>query len=135
MALAESKLSTKDQFRSIWHLGGLSAGQLVKRAWADIDEDNDLGRSSELAYNYLLAIFPLLLFLLTVFGLFASRGTQLRSNLFFYLAQVLPPAAFELVTKANLRDCAGTLGGFGWDDLYDIRPERGVSRSRIALLA
>jgi len=91
-------------------LADLSAGQLVKRAWADIDEDNVLGRSSELAYNYLLAIFPLLLFLLTVFGLFASRGTQLRSNLFFYLAQVLPPAAFELVTK-TINEVATNSGG------------------------
>jgi len=97
--MAESQLTTKEQLRSIWQLGGLTVRQLAKRLWTGITEDNVLGRSSELAYNYLLAIFPFLVFLLTLFGIFVSRSTQLQSNLFFYFAQILPPAAFQLVTK------------------------------------
>jgi len=97
--MAESQLTTKEQLRSIWQLGGLTVRQLAKRLWTGITEDNVLGRSSELAYNYLLAIFPFLVFLLTLFGIFVSRSTQLQSNRFFYFAQILPPAAFQLVTK------------------------------------
>jgi membrane protein len=41
----------------------------------------------------------MLLFLVSLFGLFASRGTQLKSSLFFYFSQVLPQAAYDLVTK------------------------------------
>ena len=52
-----------------------------------------------IAYNFLLSIFPLLLFLVSLFGLFASRGTQLKSNLFFYFSQMLPPAAYELISQ------------------------------------
>src|SRR5437762_13335397 len=41
----------------------------------------------------------MLLFLLALFGLFASRGTLLRGNLLFYLSQALPPSAFQLLNK------------------------------------
>ena len=54
-------------------------------------------RASALAFNFILALFPLLLFLLALFGAFASRGTAMRSNLLSYLSQVLPPAAYQVV--------------------------------------
>src|SRR5437879_3965488 len=146
--MAESQLTTKEQLRSIWQLGGLTVRQLAKRLWTGITEDNVLGRSSELAYNYLLAIFPFLVFLLTLFGIFVSRSTQLQSNLFFYFAQILPPAAFQLVTKtiddghkeqhsrkADVRNCVRVVGRFGWHDHHDLSPEWRLSRARIPLVA
>jgi len=75
--MSTSTLNTDEQLPSIWELGGLTWRQLAKRVWRGIDEHNLLGRASELAYNYILAIFPLLLFLISLFGLFAARGTQL----------------------------------------------------------
>ena len=98
-AMTDSHLSTGEQIESLWKLGGLSAAQLGKRVWTAINDDNLLGRASELAYNFILALFPLLLFLLSVFGLFASRGSQLQDKLLFYLSRVLPPSAFELLSK------------------------------------
>jgi membrane protein len=77
----------------------LTAKQLARRVWTGINETDLFGRASELAYNFLLALFPLVLFLLSLFGLFASRGTQLRSNLMFYFAQVLPPMAFQVINQ------------------------------------
>src|SRR5438046_4873360 len=97
--MAESQLSTEEQVSTIWGLGGLPALQLWKKVIAGINDDNLLGRASELAYNFILAIFPMLLFLLALFGLFASRGTLLRGNLLFYLSQALPPSAFQLLNK------------------------------------
>lgn len=97
--MAESKLTTEEQVSSIWHLGGLSVKQLARQVWQEIDHDNVSGLGYELAYNFLLAIFPFLLFLVALFGLFASEGSQLKHNLFFYFSQVLPPAAYDLVTK------------------------------------
>ncbi|PYV94011.1 MAG: ribonuclease BN [Acidobacteria bacterium] len=94
-----SKLSTEQQIQSIWSLGGLTKRQLATKVWNGINDDNLLGRASELAYNFILAIFPMLLFLLALFGLFASRGTLLRGNLLFYLSQALPPSAFQLLNK------------------------------------
>jgi membrane protein len=97
--ITKSQLSTEEQVSTIWGLGGLSARQLGKRVLASINEDNLLGRASELAYNFILALFPLMLFLLSLFGMFASRGTVLKSNLLTYLSQVLPPAAFQVVSN------------------------------------
>jgi membrane protein len=97
--MATSQLTTSQQLQSIWDLGGLTARELAKRVWNGINDDNLFGLASELAYSYLLAIFPLLLFLLSLFGLFASRGSLLQGNLLFYLQQMLPPAGYQVVIK------------------------------------
>jgi Virulence factor BrkB len=109
--MATSKLSTEQQVESIWALGGLTPLLLIKNVWKEIDQDNVTGRGSELAYNYLLAIFPFMLFLLAVFGLFAARGTVLRTNLLFYFSEVLPPAAFELLAKTIDEVTKNSTGG------------------------
>jgi membrane protein len=98
-AMTDSNLSTEEQIESLWKLGGLRATQLGKRVWKSINEDNLLGRASELAYNFILSLFPLLLFLVSLFGLFASRGSQLQGKLLFYMSRVLPPSAFDLLSK------------------------------------
>ncbi len=60
--------------------------------------ENDLtGRASELAFNFLLALFPLLVFMLSLFGLFASRSSQLQSGLLSYFSDFLPIGAFQLL--------------------------------------
>lgn len=96
--MAESKLSTVEQVSTIWNLGGLTLRQLGKRVIAGINEDNLTGRAAELAFNSVLALFPMFIFLLSLLGLFASRGTMLRTNLLSYFSQVLPPAAFQLIS-------------------------------------
>jgi membrane protein len=97
--MADSRLTTQEQIASIWSLGGLSVVQLAKRLWARIDRDDVWGRASQLAYNFFLAIFPLLLFLLSIFGLLAAEGSRLRTELFAWLQRALPPAGFELTSK------------------------------------
>jgi len=96
--MTESQLKTVEQVSTIWNLGGLTARQLAKRVLSGINDDNLLGRASELAYNFILALFPLLLLLLALLGMFASRATVLKTNLLIYLSQVLPPAAFQVIT-------------------------------------
>jgi membrane protein len=98
-SMSESKLTTEQQISSIWNLGGLRPKELAKEVWKEINHDNVFGLAAGLAYNFLMAIFPLLLFLVALFGFFASEGTQLRNSLFYYFSQVLPPAAYDLVTK------------------------------------
>lgn len=109
--VATSILSTKDQLKSIWQLGGLTPIQLTKRVWHEIDDDDLLGRSSELAYNFILALFPALLFLIALFGLFASRGSDLRGHLLFYFSQILPPTAFDLVNRTITEVSQNSGGG------------------------
>jgi membrane protein len=93
----ESDLSTTEQVSTIWNLGGLTVRQLVRKIIAGVSEDNLTGRAAELAFNFVLALFPLFIFLLSVLGLFAARGSVLRQNLFVYVYQVLPPSAAQVI--------------------------------------
>jgi len=107
--MTDSTLNPQEQISSIWELGGLTWRQLGRRFWAGMQDDDLLNRSYELAFNFMLAAFPLLLFLVTVFGLFASAGSGLREDLFFYFSRVLPPAAYQLVT-ATLNEITRNAG-------------------------
>lgn len=97
--MTTSRLSTREQVASIWQLGGLSFGQLSRAVWKEIIDGDISSQSSGLAFNFILAIFPLLLFFVSLFGLFAARGGELRDNLFLYLSKVLPAPSFHLVNN------------------------------------
>jgi len=82
---------------SLWKLGGLRWSELAKRVWNEIQEDNVFGRAAELSYYFLLALFPLLIFLTSVIGLVVGSGTGTRHALFSYLGRIMPPTAFQLL--------------------------------------
>ena len=109
--MSESVLSTEQQIASLWELGGLSWQELFKRVWGGISQNDLLNRAYELAYNFLLAVFPLLLCLIAMLGLFASEGSRLQNDLFFYFQQVLPPAAYHLVVRTLSEITANSGGG------------------------
>lgn len=94
---------------SMWKLGGLTWKDLTKRVWHEMNEDDVFGRAAQLSYYFLLALFPLLLFLMTLLGIFADAGSELRKSLLSYLGQVMPASATELVQKtlAEVSDSAG----------------------------
>lgn len=106
----ESMLSTEEQVESIWHLGGLTWPGLLKRVYGEIGHDELTTRASDLAYNFLLALFPMLLFLISLFGVFAAQSKHLQDSLFFYFQRVLPPAAYTLIEK-TLHEVIRNSGG------------------------
>jgi membrane protein len=65
--------------------------------WARSENDEILGRAAQLSYFFLLALFPLLLFLITLFGYFNGQGSHLQQRMIAYLADVMPSAALQLV--------------------------------------
>ena len=81
--MTDSRLSTEEQIYSLWDLGGLTWRELGRRVWGGINQNDLMNRGYELAYNFLLAVFPLLLFLVALLGAFASDGTRLRNDLYF----------------------------------------------------
>jgi membrane protein len=108
--MSDSRLNTKQQVSSIWDLGGLTWRELARRVWGGINQNDLMNRGYELAYNFLLAVFPLLLFLVALLGAFASEGSRLRNDLFFYFQQALPPAAYQLVVS-TLNEVTQNAGG------------------------
>lgn len=74
-----------------------SAKELVTNLISRINDHNVLGRAAQLSYYFLLALFPLLIFLVTLLGYFASAGSELRDSLLSYLARVMPYSAVTLV--------------------------------------
>lgn len=82
---------------SIWELGGLTVKELGRRVWQEIYQGDLFNRAAALSYYFLLALFPLLLFLTSMLGYFAEAGTKLRNNLLTYLGQLVPPAASVLI--------------------------------------
>ena len=85
--------------KSLWNLGGLARGQLVRTAFDQIIADNVFGRAGELAFNFLFALFPLIFLMMTLFGLFASHSVELENDLLSFFADFLPPTAFQLLKR------------------------------------
>jgi len=85
--------------KSLWKLGGLTPRQLSSTVFEQIIANNIFGRAAELAFYFLFALFPLILLMTTLFGLFASHSVELQSNLLSYFKDFLPPTAFQLVKR------------------------------------
>jgi membrane protein len=79
---------------SLWKLRWRS---LLKRVWTETNDDDIFGAAAKLAYYFLLALFPLLIFLTSTIGLIVGSGTGIRHEFFKYLARVLPGSAYQLV--------------------------------------
>lgn len=95
---------------SPWKLGGLSWKELGARVWSEMSDDDIWGRAAQMAYYFLLALFPLLFFLTSIIGIALGSGTGLRHELFNYLAQVLPSSAYELVSN-TMKELSQSSGG------------------------
>jgi membrane protein len=94
-----------------WRLSGVSLKDFGKRVWHEVQEDEIFGRAAQLAYYFLLALFPLLLFLTSVLGLIMGSGSGIRHSLFNYLSKVLPGDAFKLVDATMYEVSAASGGG------------------------
>jgi membrane protein len=74
-------------------LGGLTLKELALKTWKAIYEHNCLGRAAELAFYFLLALFPLLIFLLNLISF--MPGVQ--ETILFWLSRLMPPDATRIV--------------------------------------
>jgi membrane protein len=80
-----------------WRLGGLSLTDLGRRLWRESLRDELLGRAAQLAYYALLALFPALIFLTALMGLFSVESFM--PELMSYLRDVLPADALTMVQR------------------------------------
>jgi membrane protein len=98
--MASSKPLASRKRIAIWKRGGLTFRQLTMAVARGAHEHDLLGRASGLAFDFLFALFPLMLFLLAIFGLFASHSSQLQSSLLAFFADFLPREAHQVFSKA-----------------------------------
>ncbi len=89
----------KETKPSQWKFGGLTPLSLGQQVGKSVSEDDLSGQSAKLAYYFFLALFPLLIFLISVLGYFAAAGAQIRTDLMANLARAVPSSAGELVQK------------------------------------
>lgn len=59
--------------------------------------DDIFSRAAQVAFYFSFSIFPLLFFLVTLFGLILDNTEEYQRQLFDYLRQIMPRTAFELV--------------------------------------
>lgn len=96
--------------RSMWTLNGLSWKKMAVRVWNEMNRDDSFGDAAKLAYYFLLALFPLLIFLTSAIGLIVG-GTSMRHTLFHYLARVMPSSASQLIDSTMLEVTTASSAG------------------------
>ena len=94
---------------SPWKLGGLGVRDLAKRVWAEFSEDEVSDRAAALAYYFLFALFPALLFLTALLGLLPIPN--LMDRLMDYVSQAMPGDAASIIEKTLQEIVAGASGG------------------------
>jgi membrane protein len=94
---------------SPWKLGGLTVGALARRVWAEFSADEVSDRAAALAYYFLFALFPALLFLTALLGLLPIA--DLMDRLMQYVAQAMPGDAASIVERTLQEIVAGASGG------------------------
>lgn len=97
-------------------MGGLSGKELALKSWQQLNDDDVLGRSGQLAYFFFFAVFPLAIFLTALVGVFVGPGSPMAQNLANYLTQQMPQSAAGLVQQTihqSLRSSGGGKLTFG----------------------
>jgi membrane protein len=74
-------------------------------------EEDVLSRSAQVAFYLAFSLFPLLLFLVNLFGLILGSADDLRMELFSYLRQIMPYSAYVLVQRTILEVTENSSGG------------------------
>ena len=76
--------------------------KFVVRLYQKAFYDDIFSSAAQVAFYFSFSIFPLLLFLVTLFGLILDSTEQYQKQLFDYLQQIMPSRAFELVRNTLL---------------------------------
>lgn len=69
------------------------------KLYSKVFETDILDRGAQVAFYFSFALFPLLFFLISLFGLVLESTETLRHEIFSYIFQIMPPSAYRLVLK------------------------------------
>ena len=96
---------------SLWDLQGVPFPLIIRRFAKSFMDDNLLSRSAELGYYFLFALFPTLVSLSAIFGLFAKSAGDVYVKLLNYFALVVPKDAMGLVMDTFNQTTQHSSGG------------------------
>jgi membrane protein len=91
---------SQSPLQSLWNLEGIPARVIIRNTWKSMFDDNLLGRSAELGFYFLFALFPTLLSACAILGLAARSAVSIYEHLLQYLSIVVPPSALGTVLEA-----------------------------------
>jgi membrane protein len=101
-----------EEVKELFRLGGLSLSELAARVTKSVYQDNAIGQAAQLAYYFLFALFPFLLFLTTLLGFLPLAMGEIMD----LLANVMPDEVISLI-RENVHDLVvrqrGELLSFG----------------------
>ena len=89
----------------------LASKVFFKELYDKISDTGLTDRAAQVAFYFSFAFFPLLLFLLTVFGLVLDKTERLQAELYNYLARIMPVSAYNLVRTTMDEIIASSSGG------------------------
>jgi membrane protein len=101
-------ITLKEQLKEVWYLGGLSVTELLRRLVQKVQKDDCLGSAAQLAYYFLFALFPFLLFLTSLLGYVPIPN--LMDRILELLAKLVPDEALKLV-QDHIRDLVSNRRG------------------------
>jgi membrane protein len=84
---------------------------LAAKVWKRVWEHDVLGRAAQLAYLFLLSLFPFLLFLTALLGTFVESSAALRTRLLEYFGALAPVETHSLLRKTVDEISASSGGG------------------------
>jgi membrane protein len=102
---------SRSPLKSLWGLQGVPLKVILKNTWDSMFDDNLLGRSAELGFYFLFALFPTLLTACAVLGLAARSAAHIYEHLLEYLSIVVPPSALGMVLEAFNQTAAAASTG------------------------
>jgi membrane protein len=102
---------SRSPVHSLWNLEGAPARVIAKNTWTAFLDDNLAGRSAELGFYFLFALFPTLVTACSILGLAARSAVHIYQNLLQYLSLVVPPSALGTVLEAFNQTTAAASSG------------------------
>jgi membrane protein len=71
----------------------------LKKVYDEAMAEDIVSNAAQVAFYFIFALFPLLLFLLSLFGLVLGQAEDMRQELFAYLGQIIPASAVTLIEQ------------------------------------
>ncbi len=95
----------------ISNLANLDYKKFFSQFYNRIIKEDILSSAAQVAFYFTFALFPLLLFLFSLFGLVLNSADDLRNELFYYLGQIMPSSAYTLVNTTIEEVTKSSSGG------------------------